>query len=140
MIFHAFSDNFLSNRYILVGKCYQLVLSWSLAVFFFCVRSDLGPFLSVFCVSPRFITPYWPGNSDFGVFALGASGSDFGQAQRRSPSQATHIFHLDGVFYLLLHRHKIQGTTVYCPIRRTQRAPAGSIDVLGLKVRFWNRA
>jgi hypothetical protein len=45
---------------------------------------------------------YWP------------SGSDFGQAQRRSPSQATHVSHLD-----LLHIHKIQGTTVYCPIRRT---------------------
>jgi hypothetical protein len=36
---------------------------------------------------------YWP------------SGSDFGQAQRRSPSQATHVSHLDGVFYLLLHRN-----------------------------------
>jgi hypothetical protein len=40
---------------------------------------------------------YWP------------SVSDFGQPQRRSPSQATHVSHLDGVFYLLLHRHKIQG-------------------------------
>jgi hypothetical protein len=35
---------------------------------------------------------YWP------------SGYDFGQAQRKSPSQATHDSHLDGVFYLLLHR------------------------------------
>jgi hypothetical protein len=31
------------------------------------------------------------------------SGSDFGKAQRRSPSQATNVSHLDGVFYLLLH-------------------------------------
>jgi hypothetical protein len=45
--------------------------------------------------------------------------SDFGQAQRRSPSQATRASHLDGVFYFHLLRHKIQGTTVYCPIRRT---------------------
>jgi hypothetical protein len=28
------------------------------------------------------------------------SGSDFVQAQRRSPSQATHVSHLDGVIYL----------------------------------------
>jgi hypothetical protein len=41
------------------------------------------------------------------------------QAQRKSPSQATHVSHLDEVFHLLLHRHKIQETTVYCPIRRT---------------------
>jgi hypothetical protein len=38
---------------------------------------------------------YWP------------RGSAFGQAQRRSSSQATHVSHLDRVFYLLLHRHKI---------------------------------
>jgi hypothetical protein len=31
--------------------------------------SYIGPFLSIFCISPRFITPYRPGNSDFTLFA-----------------------------------------------------------------------
>jgi hypothetical protein len=60
---------------------------------------------------------YYHAGSSLGTLAqrlrLGQAG------QRRCPSHATHVSHMDGVFYLLLHRHKIQGNTVYCPIRRT---------------------
>jgi hypothetical protein len=62
------------------------------------------------------IGPAIPTSSSLGAdWVYWPSGSDFRQAQRRSPSQATHVSQLDGVLYLLLHRHKIQRTTVYCP-------------------------
>jgi hypothetical protein len=57
--------------------------------------------LSIFCVSPRFIAPI-PTSACLRAATLGANwvywprGSDLGQAQRRSPSQATHVSHLDG--------------------------------------------
>jgi hypothetical protein len=35
-------------------------------------------FLSIFCISPQFITPYRPGNSDFGLFACRNVGCHLG--------------------------------------------------------------
>jgi hypothetical protein len=80
--------------------------------FFFCVRSDIiyGLFLAYFAYHlglSHHIGPAIPTSAGLRAATLGAN-----WVQRRSPSQATHVSHLDGVFYLLLHRHKIQGTTV----------------------------
>jgi hypothetical protein len=97
--------------------------------FFFCVRSDLilrAFFKRILRITAvyRAIGPAIPTSAYLRAAPSGAnwvycpSGSDFGQAQRRSPSQATHASHLDGVFCLLLHtRNKIQGTMLYCPIQ-----------------------
>jgi hypothetical protein len=80
--------------------------------------------LHITAVYRAILGPAIPTSAYLPVATLGASwvywpsSSDFDQAQR-SPSQATHVSHLGGIFYLFLHRHKIQGTTDYCPIRWT---------------------
>jgi hypothetical protein len=81
----------------------------------------MGPFLAYFAYHHSLLHHVGPAIQTLACLRttmLGAnwvyrpSGSDFGQAHRRSLSQASHVSHLEGVFYLLLHRHKIQRTTV----------------------------
>jgi hypothetical protein len=65
--------------------------------------------------TPAYLPQRWAPILYTSIWVYWPSGSDLGQAQRRSPSQATHVSHLDGVFYLLLHRHKIQGQRFTVP-------------------------
>ena len=98
-------------RIFLQFRAGQLNMTMRLALLLLCIRCmrpglagcAWAPWhvLSIHCVLPWLGAKWvsWPSDLDF-------------RPGRRSPSQVTHVPHLDVVFYLTLHRHRIQGTTV----------------------------